>query len=93
MPNVLDNLRFSREPDIGERLLLRHAVVHSTSYLCIKTLELDRPLQVHEGREGWSLGAVSGIGRLIARDSEYFKSEEEANAALEGRCWTQRMDL
>ncbi len=92
MPNVLDHLKFTREPDVGERQLLRHAVVHGTSYLCIKTLERDYPLQVFETVVGWCLMGVDN-GLPLTRDSEYFESREEAQAALGGRCWTQRLDL
>lgn len=93
MPNVLSNLKLSHEPDLEERILLHHAVVHGTSYLCIKSLQRDYPLRVVHGMLGWCLGAVDELGLLLARDSQYFRSEEEAQAALEGRCWTQRMEL
>ena len=93
MPHVLSSLKFSRGIDVGERMLLRHAVVHGTSYLCIKTLERDYPLQVFESVQGWCLGGVDDLGLLLTRDSQYFESQEEAQAALDGRCWTQRLDL
>lgn len=93
MPNVLDHLKLTRAPDVGEKQLLRHAVVHGTSYLHIKTLQRDCPLEVFEGVPGWCLGAVDDLGLLLCRDSEYFESREAAQTALDGRCWTQRMDL
>ena len=86
------NMRYSREPDPGEKVLLNHCLFHNTSYQALVLLREDRELEVRHNSDGWYLGcAVRMHGTLFYRDSEYFESEAAAREALDSHCWTQRL--
>ncbi len=92
---LMDNLKTSRPPaDVTEIELLNHCACHTTSFLAAAEFEEDHALRVHpsEIHAGmWYLGVVE-VDVPVYRDSEYFPTEEEAQAALNDHTWTQRMD-
>lgn len=88
----LDTMLFTREPeDLLEKELVNHCVSHKTSFLAAKLLEEEHQLAVHQSPAGFYLGSADRRGP-ISRDSQYFPSADAAEAALDGRCWKQRMD-
>ncbi len=91
MGDLYANLKYSRPPEISDKILLSHTLVHETSFQCLKYLELEIPLQVMSCKNGWYLGAEDEEGTEI-RDSEYFSTEQEAREARANHSWTQRLE-
>ncbi len=90
--SALTNITTTRRPaDLLEEELLQHCVCHKTSFLAASTLEEDHALAVHQNGSGFYLGCTSEW-RPGFRDSEYFATQEVAQAALDNRSWAQRMD-
>jgi hypothetical protein len=89
------DMKYSREPDAGENVLLNHCLFHNTSYQALVFLREDRELEVRHNASGWYLGCAVGNQLedvAFYRDSEYFESETAAREALDSHSWTQRLD-
>ena len=88
------HLKYTREPNLSDKVLLSHTLVHMTSFQALKFLEQDRPLSVIPTAGAWFIGAIniSDAAGEFVRDSEYFSSEQKAQEALANQSWTQSLD-
>lgn len=90
---LLKNLKWAEEPDVGDKGIINHTIVHGTSFLAAKLLEEDHDQAVCESGAGFYIGATDAeTGEPVARDSvEYWATREGAIEALKNKSWTQRL--
>lgn len=92
MMTLWPNLKFSRKPTLGDKIILGHTLMHGISFQAAKYLEIETELAPAQAEDGWALGAVEDE-KLFARDSEeIFETRHDAEEALEQWKWTQRLD-